>query len=168
MRMPALSLACSSPHGHPLDIAEAVIAGREWTFERSAAEELALEIGGAWCNYRAWFSWQENSSALMFTVSLENKIPDASRERIYPLLARINEQVWLGHFDVCSEGGVISFRYGLLLRGTKLSVLQLEDLLDVAIAECERFYPAFQSVVWGGKSCEEALSIALFDTVGEA
>ena len=45
---------------------------------------------------------------------------------------------------------------------------QLRDLLDIAIQESERFYPAFQSVVWGGKSPAEALEIALFETIAEA
>jgi hypothetical protein len=34
--------------------------------------------------------------------------------------------------------------------------------------ECERFYPVFQFVLWGGKSPAEAISAALIDTAGEA
>ena len=45
---------------------------------------------------------------------------------------------------------------------------QMEDLLDVSVAECERFYPAFQFVVWGGKTPAEAVESAILDTVGEA
>jgi len=44
----------------------------------------------------------------------------------------------------------------------------VEDLLDVTISECERFYPAFQFLVWGGKSPSEALDAAIIETVGEA
>ena len=47
-------------------------------------------------------------------------------------------------------------------------VEQLEDLVDAAVGECERFYPALQMVVWGGRSVDEALSAALMETVGEA
>ena len=36
---------------------------------------------------------------------------------------------------------------------------QLEDLLDIAMTECNRFYPAFQSVLWGGNTVEEALDV---------
>jgi hypothetical protein len=45
---------------------------------------------------------------------------------------------------------------------------QLADLLDITISECERFYPAFQYVIWGGKSPEEAVQAAIIDPVGEA
>ena len=34
--------------------------------------------------------------------------------------------------------------------------------------ECERFYPAFQYVIWGGKSAIDSISAAMVDTVGEA
>jgi hypothetical protein len=47
-------------------------------------------------------------------------------------------------------------------------VEQLEDLVDIAITECERFYPAFQFVVWGGKSPKEGIGAAMLDTAGEA
>jgi hypothetical protein len=49
-----------------------------------------------------------------------------------------------------------------------LTETQVRDLLDIAIAECERFYPAFQYVLWAGKSAEEALDAAMIEPVGEA
>jgi len=40
--------------------------------------------------------------------------------------------------------------------------------VDIAVAECERFYPAFQLLLWGGKSPDEAVAAAMLETVGEA
>ena len=61
------------------------------------------------------------------------------------------------------------FRHTVLLRGHQgASVEQLEDLVDIALTECERFYPAFQFVTWGGKTASEAVTASLLDTVGEA
>ena len=55
------------------------------------------------------------------------------------------------------------------MRGASaLSAEQLEDLLDIAINECERFYPALQLVVWGGRSVADAMTVARMDTIGEA
>ena len=57
----------------------------------------------------------------------------------------------------------------MLLRGGRgASVEQLEDLVDIALNECERFYPAFQFVLWGGKSPTEAIDAAVIETAGEA
>ena len=61
----------------------------------------------------------------------------------------------VGHFDLWSGDGVPVFRHANLLRGsTGASVEQLEDLLDIALTECERYYPAFQFVIWAGKTPE--------------
>jgi len=57
----------------------------------------------------------------------------------------------------------------VLLRGALgASVEQIEDLVDIALTECERFYPAFQLVVWGGKGPGDAITAAMIDPVGEA
>ena len=44
----------------------------------------------------------------------------------------------------------------------------LEDLVDVSVSESDRYYPAFQFVIWGGKTAKEALEAALIEVVGEA
>jgi hypothetical protein len=41
-------------------------------------------------------------------------------------------------------------------------------LIESAIDECERFYPVFQFVLWGGKTPKEALAASLTETQGEA
>jgi hypothetical protein len=52
--------------------------------------------------------------------------------------------------------------------GITASTAQCETMLVGAIHACERYYPAFQFVVWAGKSAPEAMSAAMFDTEGEA
>ena len=56
-----------------------------------------------------------------------------------------------------------------LLRGAPgASAESLEDMVDIAITECERFFPAFQFVLWGDKSPQDALASAMVDAAGEA
>ena len=154
---------------NPLDLAERVIMDRDWAFDRPAEGELIAEVSGAWCNYHVWFNWQEDSGGLTLCCSIENKLSKQMLPRVYSLLALVNEKLWLGHFDVNADTSSVTFRHSLLLRdGAGTTAEHLQELLDIAISECERFYPAFQSVVWGGKSAQEALQIAMFETVAEA
>ena len=102
-------------------------------------------------------------------IPFDMKVPMAKRTPIYELLATINEKLWLGHFGLWDEEGVPMFRHTSLLRGgTGLSPEQIEDMVDLAVSECERFYPAFQFVIWGGKSAADAVASSLLETVGEA
>lgn len=81
----------------------------------------------------------------------------------------INEQLWLGHFDVWSNGGVLLYRNGTMLGDEGLlSLDQAQALVEIAVDECDRFYPAFQFVLWGDKSPHAALEAAMVDAAGEA
>ena len=96
-------------------------------------------------------------------------VAQEKRRAINDLLSLINERMWFGHFELCSEAGTPMFRHTMLTRGWHgVNAEQLEDLVDIAVAECERFYPAFQFVLWGGKSPADALEAAMVDPAGEA
>lgn len=154
---------------NPLDLVEQVIIDRDWAYDRPTDEELVAEVTSSWCNYRIWYSWQADQGALMFSCMFETKLPRAARSKVYPLLSMVNEKLWAGHFDLMSEDNAVAFRHTMLLRGgCVVSTEQLEDLIDIAIQECERFFPAFQALVWGNKTAEQALEVAIFETVGEA
>jgi len=167
--MTSLSMENGAGPGNPIDIAEEIVQANQWAHDRASDEELLVEIGGRWCDYRLLFLWQREISALHFSCSFEMKVPKARRTAVLELLAAINERLWLGHFDLVTDDQSPAFRQGVLLRGVGgASAEQLEDLVDIAVTECERFYPAFQLVIWGGKPAEEAIAAAMIDPVGEA
>ena len=57
------------------------------------------------------------------------------------------------------------FRHSLLLAGgAVLNMPPCEAALSNAIIACERYYQAFQFVVWAGKSSREALETAMLET----
>ncbi|MEO3472284.1 YbjN domain-containing protein [Roseomonas sp. CAU 1739] len=154
---------------NPLDILEQIIASNEWAFERRSDGEMAAEAPGKWCDYGLHFSWSHEISAMSFTCAFDMKVPTEARDKLYELLALANDRLWIGHFGIEAEDGVPVFRHSVLLRGAQgASAESLEDMVDIAITECERFFPAFQFVLWGGKAPAEALAASMLDCVGEA
>jgi len=167
--MTALSLETKAASANPIDLVEEIVQANEWPHDRSSDEEMVVEISGRWCDYRLLFLWQREMSALHYSCGFEMKVPRGRRGPVYELLAAVNERLWLGHFDLADGDDSPSFRQGVLLRGVfGASVEQIEDLVDISISECERFFPAFQLVVWAGKSAKEAIAAAMIDPVGEA
>jgi hypothetical protein len=155
--------------GNPIDLVEEIVIANDWAHDRASEEELVVEISGRWCDYRLYFVWQEEISALHFSCGFDMKVSRGRRSAVYELLALANEKLWLGHFDLSAEENSPAFRHAVLLRGVSAaSAEQVEDLVDIALSECERFYPAFQFVVWGGKSPAQAIASAMIDPVGEA
>ncbi len=153
---------------NPLDVAEQLFLDREWLCDRPLEEELVAELAGGYCNYRVWMAYEQDLGGVIFSCAFDMKVPEKNRSKLYPLLAQVNERMWLGHFDMGSDDGMVMFRHAILTRGREITAEQFEDMIDIALAECNRFYPAFQSVLWGGTTVEQALEVALLETVGEA
>src|SRR3546814_12836128 len=104
-----------------------------------------------------YFVWLEDRNTPYFTCAWDHRVPEDKQSGVTELLALVNEKMWLGHFDLTSDERMPMFRYTLLTRGWQgPSVEQLEDLVDIALCACERFYPAFQFVVWAGQTPQQA------------
>ena len=154
---------------HPLDVVEKTVGLYQWQSERSCDTEIAAQAPGKWCDYSLYFTWSENAEAMQLTCAFDMRIPKAKREAIHELLMLANETLWLGHFSLWVDEGLPMFRHALPLRGAQAPTHeQVQDMVETALYECERFYPAFQYVIWGGRSASEAMSMALLETVGEA
>jgi hypothetical protein len=154
---------------NPLDLVEKLAVANDWPFHRQTDDELAAEIAGQWCHYKLWFAWHPELGVMHLSCALDMKVPAKKRTPVYALLAMGNEKLWLGHFDLWSEEGLPVFRHAVLFReGIAANAELIEDLVDIAVSECERFYPAFQFVIWGGKDPAEAITAALLETEGEA
>ena len=154
---------------NPLDVVESIAEVNEWMFDRRSDQEMAVQAPGTWCDYSLFFAWNDDIEAMHFTCAFDMRVPPARRGPLYELLAVVNEKLWLGHFGFWEDKGLPLFRHAVPMRGADgLSLGQMEDLVDNALFECERFYPAFQYVLWGGKSAADAVSAAMVETVGEA
>ncbi len=158
-----------APVGNPVDLVEQIAASRDWSFERSGDDEITVSVIGSWCDYNISLSWMGELEALHLACAFDFKIGERRKAEIMQLLTLVNEQLWLGHFDLWQAEGVIMYRNALLLsERAEVGSGQLEALLGAAVDACERYYQAFQFVLWAGEAPSEALSAVLFETQGEA
>ncbi len=158
-----------SEHANPVDVVERMAATHDWSFARASEDEVTRIVAGKWTDYQVSFTWMSDIEALHLACAFELKVPPARRAEVTELAARANEQLWVGHFDVWFKDGLVMFRHALLLAGgTGASRKQCEAALGTALEACERYYQAFQFVLWAGKGATEALEAAMFETSGEA
>lgn len=154
---------------NPVDVVEHLAAIREWSFDRAAEDEIAISITGRWTDYHLSFTWMDEIEALHLACAFDCRVPERRRGEVLQLVAHVNEQLWVGHFDLWRNDGVVMFRHALILAGgMEPSGRQCEVVLEAALEACERYYQAFQFVLWAGKSAREAIDAAMFDTAGEA
>ncbi|MEM7666878.1 MAG: YbjN domain-containing protein [Pseudomonadota bacterium] len=153
----------------PVDMLAALFEARSWPCEVISDDEMTGEVQGSWAKYQLRAIWRSTDNVLQFLCLPDIRVTDEKRQRAYELLSLVNEQMWLGHFDIWSNGDVLLYRHGALLGDDgMLSLTQAQALVETAIDECDRFYPAFQFVLWGDKSPRAALDSALVDAAGEA
>ena len=155
----------------PIEMLEHYFSAHGWAHERSGEEEIVANFQGSWAQYELRGVWRPEDQVLQFLAFPDIKATPEKRQALYESLGLINEQLWLGHFEMWSGSGLIVFRHATILdtrENDGLTLDQAEAIIEAALEECERFYPVFQFVLWGGKSPGEAIAAALIDTHGEA
>ncbi len=153
---------------HPVDFVEHIAGNHDWSFERNAEDELSVSISGSWCDYHISLNWRDDLEALHLACAFDLRVPEQRLDHTLRLIASINEQLWLGHFDLWRSEGLLLYRHGLMLKGAEPTVAQCEALLHAALDACERYFQAFQYVIWAGQSAEDALATTMFETEGRA
>jgi len=153
---------------NPVDMVEQIATVHDWTFERSAPDELTLSVAGSHCDYHISLNWRADLEALHLACAFDFRTAKTRLPELYRLMAKINEQLWLGHFDLWPEDGMMLYRNGLLLAGAGTHAGQCEGLLKAALEACERYYQSFQFVLWAGQTAEEALAATMLETHGNA
>tara|TARA_B100000575_G_scaffold207868_1_gene169179 strand:+ start:8251 stop:8724 length:474 start_codon:yes stop_codon:yes gene_type:complete len=154
---------------NPIDIVEDVIYQKKWNFSRAADHELVAEISSQWCSYRLYFTWSENMNALSLSITFDIRFPETKLIKAYELMGLINENLWIGHFDITSKNGIPAFRH-TILSSTETDVLhkKFEDMVDIAICECEKFYPCFEQVLFENITPRDAINFSKFEIIGRA
>jgi hypothetical protein len=153
-----------------MDVVEAVLQDDD-RFECERAQDGDMQFGfkGQWCEAVGYFSWREELPAMLFTVSYNITAEDERRGDAAQLIAMINENLWLGHFDLWADDGSIVFRHALPMIGrSEIAPGEIQSLLAAAMDAADRFWPAFDFLLKGGQTPEEAAFAALFETAGEA
>ena len=151
----------------PVEMLASLFEARGWPYE--FVNEVTAEVQGSWATYQVQGVWRTEDHVLQLLCLPDIRVPDDKRAAVFEALALVNEQLWLGHFDIWSNGGVVLYRHGLMLGDDgMLGPAQAQLAVEAAIEECDRFYPVFQFILWGDKTPTEALAAAMVDAVGEA
>lgn len=153
----------------PLDMLASYFEANGWAYQINGEDEIAATTQGSWTQYEFRAIWREEDQVLQLLVLPDIRVADEKRTAIYETIGLINEQLWLGHFELWSNSGVVLFRHGALIGNSDmLSLDQAQLLIEAALDECERFYPVFQFVLWGDKTPSEAITASMIETRGEA
>ncbi len=165
----ALSEQFLSEDIHPIDIVEHLAEHHDWDFDRIADDQIAMAVEGQWRTYSITLAWSPSDETLRMVCTFEMEPPDDKLPGLYEVLNHANDQCWAGAFTYWDEQKLMVYRYGLVMSGAQgVSPEQIDTLIGAAVVNAERFYPAFQLVVWGGRPPSDAMQVAIAEAYGRA
>lgn len=155
---------------NPLDSVEDILHANDWIFDRMTEDELQVQITGKMGEYKLFFHWQEQYSAMQFVCQYDLDVKREAMDMAAKTMTSINSGLWLGHFDFREGTEIPCFRHTTLFRGqTQTSGAEhIEDLVDIALAECERYYPVFDILSRGVPANDCDMTLALMTVAGES
>ncbi|KPA20924.1 hypothetical protein shim_28400 [Shimia sp. SK013] len=154
---------------HPIDIVEHIATHYDWNFDRIADDQIAMAVEGQWKTYSITLAWSAYDETLRLVCSFENEPPEEKLPQLFEALNAVNDECWAGAFTYWQKQQLMIYRYGLVLTGGQVaSPEQIDTLIRLAVEACERFYPAFQLVVWGDRKVEDAMQVAIAEAYGRA
>ncbi len=155
---------------NPLDLVEDLAHTKGWKLVERDSDYMSVIVAGQKSEYEVIMEWQEEFNAVLFSCAIPLQIKDEQYETAARTLEQINQNLWMGHFDLSTKGQSPTFRHTALFRmipaGIAIDILQ--DTIDIAMSECDRFFTTFQLVQAGDVRLHDNMSAAVFETVGEA
>ena len=121
----------------PIDMLESYFAAHGWSHDRSGDDEIVANVKGSWTEYELRGVWRDEDQVLQFLALPDIKVTEDKRAAIYEAIGLVNEQLWLGHFELWSTSGILLFRHAALIEGDEptMSLAQTETLSESAIDE---------------------------------
>jgi hypothetical protein len=154
---------------HPIDVVETVATHYEWEFDRVADNQITMTLEGIWRPYALTLAWSPSDETLRLIATCELDPPAERMAAFYELLNRMNDLCWAGGFTWWEGEKLLVFRYGLVLAGDQVAVPeQIDTMIRAAMLSFDRFYPAVQLAVHGGKGAKEAMDVAIAEAYGRA
>ncbi len=143
---------------NPMDTIELIFSNKSVEFERRGSNEVVVEIEGKWNNMLLFFAWEEHLRCLHFSCLMNINIDICDLSKVFELLAMVNENMWLGHFSYWREHKMPIFKHSVILPAYEDNFEdKINQMIQIAVNECEHMYPVFNAVMTQHVSPQQAL-----------
>ncbi len=154
---------------HPIDIVEHLAEHHEWEFDRIEENQIAMAVQGQWRTYSITLAWSGFDETLRLICSFEMEPPEEKLKDLYETLNVANDRCWTGAFTFWEDQKLMVYRYGLVLTGGQIATAeQIDAMISSAVFTAEKYYPAFQLVVYDNQSPNKAMQVAIAEAYGHA
>jgi hypothetical protein len=95
----------------------------------------------------------------IFYVVMPVRVPEEARVPMAEFLTRANYGLRIGNFEMDFEDGEVRYKSSVDFEGLTLSPALIRNTMYPAVQTMDRYLPGILSVVYGGRSPEEAIKV---------
>ncbi len=145
-----------APHfQNPLDEFEDLLEASNYAFERQGQTRLTFSCTGKGGAYLIVVEWNEDAHAVRCSLIM-TATQGVDVDRIMTHISTLNDVVWNGYFITDGVGNTIFKIVKELPEGDAIQLFEIEDTIDTAVNEMDRFAVAIE--------CEANDTDSLFST----
>ena len=154
---------------NPIDYIEEYFSRFSHDTLRDSEDKITINTKGLWNTYKISIIWCETKKMFEINTYLDNSGKTRTNNSVYFLISKVNEKTGMGHFNFNTKLNTIFFNYKASVKGQdSITIEQVEHFVDMAVEECDRFFPVFYVFFNKKKSPKNAIDIAILETCGEA
>lgn len=94
----------------------------------------------------------------IFYVAMPMRVPENLRAAMAEFLTRANYGLRIGNFEMDFADGEVRYKSSVDFEGITLSPVLIRNTMYPAVQTMDRYLPGIMSVIYGGRSPEEAIT----------
>ncbi len=152
-----------------IDMTEMFATRKDLSFNRIDDNEISVQLRNDESEYNLFVSLKQDSEMLCFSCDMNLSAPQKKYNKIANAVIKANEMVWVGHFDITSNGHHIVYSLTIpFISAFSVDEEIIESTVRLITDECNRFYHYFSMVINSKDLPDFAIGSLFLEAVGEA
>ena len=154
-----------------IDVAESLANKLSLSNSRIDDNEISILLCGSNADYTLSVVLRPDDM-ILFACDLDIKASKKRYNAVTNAIVKVNERIWVGHFDLHSAGNDIIFTLAIPFISSFIAdEFLLESAIKLILTECEKYYHYFSMVASAyelSKTTITSVEALFLDTAGEA
>jgi hypothetical protein len=154
---------------NPIDITETFATKMDLNFSRVDDNEISILLKEDYPQYVLSVVLKADCEIMCFSCDIGLSVPGNRRLAVVDAMAKANERIWVGHFDLISTDSRIVYSLTIpFVSSFLMDEEMLESMVQLITDECNRFYHYFAIMIESKKCPDITLGALFLEEAGEA
>jgi hypothetical protein len=155
---------------NPIDLTEMFAIKTDLDFSRVDNNEISVLLKDELPRYILSVIFRADCEIVYFSCDMDLSAPKNKRLAIADAVAKVNEKIWIGHFDLLSDENRVVYSLTIpFMSSFLMDETSVESIIQLITDECNRFYHYFAIIITDNKKTRDSTLNALFlEEAGEA